>query len=195
MTCRLFSLRYPPAVRTYLLALAPLVGLAQAGEAEPVLRRADVHVVMQPAGACDVAMKIVLDGAGPIDHRLAARDDARVVLGRLRGATQTQDIGAIGATRSLVLEPSSTEYEIAYTVTQPSAGHRCPLWVPAAPADGVSRDVRITVALPPGTEARGTMPAFDWEGGIGTASLRSCACPSPAVANRRHWISLPPSTR
>ena len=49
--------------------------------------------------------------------------------------------------------------------------NRCPLWVPAAPADGVSRAVRISVALPPGMSAHSTMPAFTWAGSTGTTTL------------------------
>lgn len=171
MICRLISFQCLLAARTFLLVLALLAGFASPGAAEPVLQRADIHVVMQSADACDVTMRMVVDGAGPVDHRITASDDSQIVVAGVRGATQTQEIRAVGATRSLMLEPSSTEYEIAYTAAQPSAGHRCPLWVPAAPADGVSRRVRITVALPPGTEAHGTMPAFDWQEGIGTSTL------------------------
>jgi hypothetical protein len=64
-----------------------------------------------------------------------------------------------------------SEYELAYSVRQVAMQNRCPLWVPAAPADGVSRAVRISVALPPGMSARSTMPAFTWTGSTGAATL------------------------
>jgi hypothetical protein len=66
----------------------------------------------------------------------------------------------------------STTYALHYQVVQPAEGaFRCPLWLPTTPADGRSRAVRLTVTLPPGAQPSGTMPAFSWQDGVGSATL------------------------
>jgi hypothetical protein len=51
-------------------------------------------------------------------------------------------------------------------------GTRCPLLVPDAPADGVSREVVIDVRLSPGSRPiPGEFPALAWTGDSGRAAL------------------------
>lgn len=116
-------------------------------------------------------MKLSVSADGPVDHRIEIGDAAAIDLSAVRGARQLGAPQAIGRTRSLVLDPDPQEYEIAYSVRRSVAPDRCPLWVPAAPADGVSRAVRISVDLPAGSSARATMPAFTWSGAQGTTTL------------------------
>jgi hypothetical protein len=150
-------------------ALEPLMA-SQLSPATPVLRSADIRVVMRSADACDVTMTLAVEGGGAIDHRIEAAESTQVQLTSHRGATQMQAPRTIGRTRSLVLE-SASEYELAYSVRQQTLRDRCPLWVPAAPADGVSRAVRISIELPAGMAPAWTMPAFSWNGSTGTATL------------------------
>jgi hypothetical protein len=89
----------------------------------------------------------------------------------LRGARLLRQAHNIGRTRSLLLETESAEYELRYSVQRSAEQDKCPLWVPAAPADGVSRAVRIRVELPPGMSPRSTMPAFAWNAAGGETTL------------------------
>lgn len=126
---------------------------------------------MRAADACDVTMTLAVSGNSPIDHRIEAAGESSIHLSTVRGAGQPTAPRTIGRTLLLTLEPRAGEYEFAYTVQRLRSPYRCPLWVPAAPADGVSRQVRIGVELPVGTSARGTMPAFTWKGTMGTTTL------------------------
>ena len=139
-------------------------------EAAPTLRSADIRIAIRSADVCDVTMTIHLDGGGAVDHRIEAAPDARIDLSAVRGARMVQEPGRVGRTQSLVLEPADAPYELSYSA-QGFASHRCPLWVPVAPADGVSRAVRLSVALFPGARPYSTMPAFAWNGSSGTATL------------------------
>jgi molybdate transport system substrate-binding protein len=152
-------------------ALEPLVAPQLSARAAPVLRSAEIRVAIHSADACDVAMTIGVESGGTIDHRIEATASTQIHLTSHRGARRVQPPQAIGRTRSLMLEVASREYELAYSVRQPAASHRCPLWVPAAPADGVSRAVRIRVELPAGMSPASTMPAFTWNESTGTATL------------------------
>jgi hypothetical protein len=158
------------------LAIAAIVLLMAfawptSASAAPVLRSADIRMVIRSADACEVTMTLAVEGGGPIDHRIEAREDSQITLGAVRGARQVSEPRTVGRTLSLVLETTTSEYSLSYSVQQPRAQNRCPLWVPAAPADGVSRGVRINVELPPGMTAGGTMPAFTWNRPIGTTTL------------------------
>ena len=139
--------------------------------AAPVLRAADIRVTIDADNVCQVTTTLTVDGGGAVDHRIEARDDTHIRLAGVRGARQAQDLRTIGRTQSLVLEPATGAYELAHAAERSPTDDRCPLWVPAAPADGVSRAVRISVELPPGMSARGTMPAFSWSGSTGTTTL------------------------
>jgi hypothetical protein len=43
--------------------------------------------------------------------------------------------------------------------------------VPVAPADGVSREVRLSVRVPAAASIGGTMPTFSWSGADGSVVL------------------------
>lgn len=141
------------------------------GYAAPVLRSADIRIVIDSSNTCTVTMMLTVDGGSALDHRIEAADDTRIDLSAVRGARQVQEPRTVGRTRSLIVETSPSAYEVAYTVQRPSGHDRCPLWVPAAPADGVSRAVRISVELPAGMSSRAAMPAFTWHGSTGTTTL------------------------
>ncbi len=144
---------------------------AERANAAPLLRSANIRVVLSALNACDVAMALVVEGGSPVDHRIEVVDGMHVDVSEIRGAQQVRAAEAIGRTRSLLLQTGSSEYELRYSVQRFAAEDKCPLWLPAAPADGVSRAVRIRVELPPGTSARSTMPAFTWNGTVGEATL------------------------
>lgn len=141
------------------------------GYAAPVLRSADIRIAIDATNTCTVTMMLTVDGGSALDHRIEAADDTRIDLSAVRGARHVQEPRPVGRTRSLIVETSPGAYEIAYSVQRPPGHDRCPLWVPAAPADGVSRAVRISVELPPGMSSRAAMPAFAWNGSTGTTTL------------------------
>lgn len=116
-------------------------------------------------------MRLAVEGTVALDHRIEVRDDTQIDLVGMRDARQVHDLRTVGRTRSLVLDAAPAGYEIAYSVQRSATDDRCPLWVPVSPADGRSRAVRISVELPPGMSARGTMPAFTWSGSTGTTTL------------------------
>jgi hypothetical protein len=141
------------------------------GYGAPVLRSADIRIAIDSSNTCTVTMTLTVDGGGALDHRIAAVDDTRIDLSGVRGARQLQELRTVDRTHSLILDAPPSAYEVAYSVQRPVGQDRCPLWVPAAPADGVSRAVRISVELPPGMSSRSTMPAFTWTGSTGTTTL------------------------
>jgi hypothetical protein len=158
------------------LAIAAIVllmafGWPTSASAAPVLRSADIRIVIRSADACEVTMTLAVEGGGPIDHRIEALENSRIDLVAVRGARQVAEPRTVGRTLSLVLETTTSEYAVTYSAQRPGAQNRCPLWVPAAPADGMSRAVRISVELPPGMTAGGTMPAFTWNRQTGTTTL------------------------
>jgi hypothetical protein len=161
-------------LRPVACTVAALLAVAwpASSQAAPVLRSADIRIVIRTADTCDVSMAFAVTDGGVLDHRIRVPDDhTSVDLQSIRGARAVQESRAIGRTRSLVLETGSQPYELAYSVRKTHTEDRCPLWVPAAPADGVSRAVRISVELPAGMVAAGTLPAFRWNGGTGIATL------------------------
>jgi hypothetical protein len=150
-----------------------LLGLAAPvlAAATPVLRSADIRMLMRSDDACDVTVTVAIDGGSPIDHRIEAADGSRIELSAVRGAIHSAPPQRVGRTLSLILEPHAQEYEFAYTVQRLAARYRCPVWVPAMAADGRSRQVRISVELPPATSAGTTMPTLTWEGTSGSTTL------------------------
>jgi hypothetical protein len=156
----------PVSLCAVLLAL-----LSPPVDAAPVLRSADIRIVIRSADACDVRMILAVDGATAIDHRIEAVEGSQIDLTDIHGARQVQPPRPIGRTLSLILEAGAADYELAYSVQRSGGQGRCPLWVPAAPADGVSRAVRVAVDLPSGMSSRGTMPALAWHGPRGTTTL------------------------
>ena len=114
-------------------------------------------------------MTLTVDGAREIDHRVETFGSGSVNLVDVRGASQAGGLRAIGRTQSLVLRPDETTYGFRYSASQ-LAG-RCPIWLPAVPTDGRSREVRIRIQLPPGSTPGRSMPAFDWAGTQGATRL------------------------
>ena len=152
---------------------AVFLGLARPvpADAVSVLRSADIRIVMRSADACDVTMTLAVDGSSLIDHRIEAADESRIELSAVQGAIQPAAPQRVGRTLSLILEPHTREYELAYTVERLASQYRCPVWVPAVPADGRSRQVRISVELPSATSAGTTMPLLTWQGTSGSTML------------------------
>jgi len=146
--------------------------IASAAIAAPVLRNADVHITVTSPTSCEVRIALTVDGIREIDHRVDAAAASRTELIETRGAQRVGEVRAIGRTQSLVLRPDQPAYEFSYRVRQPEdLRDRCPIWLPAVPADGRSRAVRLQVELPPGTRPGGSMPAFAWSGNQGSARL------------------------
>lgn len=148
------------------LALAPGWSIAA-----PVVTDADVRVTFLSPTSCTVALALHVEG-DIVEHRIERADGAEVELLDVSGARRVGDAEDVGRTRALVLEPAVDRYSLTYRVTQPSnrAG-RCPLWIPTVPTTGRGRTVHITVQVPRGATARGTMPSFAWAGDEGTATI------------------------
>jgi hypothetical protein len=140
--------------------------------APAVLRSAEVQIDMTAPTACAVVLTVAIDGVqGAVEHRLEMLDGATVTpVDSLSAATDPPR--DIGRTRALTVRPAAPSYSLRYRVTQPPSGaFRCPLWLPTTPTDGRSRAVRLRVQLPRGARPAGTMPAFAWNAGVGTATL------------------------
>jgi hypothetical protein len=140
--------------------------------AAPVLRSADISVTLVSPGECGVVMSLRVDDGDRVEHRLAIVGETHVDRVAIVGATEVEPARDIGRTRALVLRPERPTYELRYRVVRVrSLEGRCPLWLPAVPADGVSRGVRLRVDLPAGAVAGGSMPALRWDGGRGTTAM------------------------
>jgi hypothetical protein len=142
--------------------------------AAPVLRSAEVQVAFASADACEVHMTLAIDGASEVEHRLDAWPMGRdgVDLLEVQGAESSGDLRAIGRTLALVVRPSRAAYALRYR-TKPSTAraHRCPLWLPAIPTDGLSRSISLRVEIPPTAVPGRAMPALRWTGSAGVATL------------------------
>jgi hypothetical protein len=140
--------------------------------APAVLRSADVRIIMTAPSACEVVLSVALDALpASVEHRLELLDGATVTLVG-SGSAATDPPHDVGRTRALTVRPTAPSYTLSYHVRQPPSGvFRCPLWLPTTPADGRSRAVRLSVRVPDGARPAGTMPAFAWSGGVGTATL------------------------
>jgi hypothetical protein len=157
-----------------------LVTARPALSATPVLRAADARIIIASRTSCDVRLSVTIDGAREVEHRLAiAAGDRRQFL-NVEGATLVEPIRDVGATMSLRLRPTDASYVLSYSVQHQEplrigfldpVRDRCPIWLPTIPTDGRSRAVRMTIELPPGNTAGATMPAFTWNGTVGTATL------------------------
>lgn len=140
-----------------------VVGLAVPAVAAPVLTSADARIAFVAPNVCEVTLTLAVGGAPAIEHRLEALAGSHTELLEVRGGAHDDEVREIGRTRALVIRPSGARYALRYRVTQPAdRPHRCPLWLPTAPADGLTRNVRLSVALPAGTRASATMPSFAW---------------------------------
>jgi hypothetical protein len=148
-----------------------LVAAAAAATAAPLVRRAEARVEFASPTSCTVDLTIAVD-AGEVEHRLDAARGSRIELIEVRGADTVRGPADIGQTKALVLRPVSQDYTLRYTVEQPpERAGRCPLWIPTVPTEGRGQAVRIVARIPPGATAVGTMPAFTWSGGEGTATI------------------------
>ena len=138
----------------------------------PVLASADARIRIESPTACSVELAVTVEGASQVEHRVEAVEGSRVELLQVSGAAQVGDPRRVGHTLSLVVTPAQPAYTLHYRVQQPdSRRDRCPLWLPAVPADGQSRNVRLTVQLPGGATPGGTMPGFVWSGDRGETTL------------------------
>jgi hypothetical protein len=152
--------------------LGALTCAPEAACAAPVLRAAEARIEFQSPTACTVELALSVDGAAEVEHRVEVVDGARVELIALHGATAAGAPRMVGRTRALVLRPDAATYTLRYAVEQPaSRASRCPLWVPSVPADGRSQSVRLSVRLPAGALAAGTMPGLAWSANEGAVTL------------------------
>lgn len=117
-------------------------------------------------------MRLMVDDAADVDHRIEILEGAHVELVGIHGAQQVDNVRTIGRTLSLVLRSEQAPYEFSYRAAEPtSAAHRCPIWLPTVPTDGRSRAVRLQLDLPPDNAPGTSMPPFAWNGTHGVATL------------------------
>ena len=154
------------------LIAACVLMISSALRAAPVLRSADLKIIVTSPTTCEVTIALVIEGGLDVDHRIEAFEGSRVELGAIRGARQVDAVRAIGRTQSLVLRPDAGSYEFSYRAQQPAGRtDRCPIWLPVVPTDGRSRAVHLEVNLPAGVNPGASMPAFTWTGARGAATL------------------------
>ena len=159
-------------VSAALCLLAPVMAPTAALGA-PVLASADARIRIESPTACAVELAVTVEGASQVEHRVEAVEGSRVELLQVtRRGCRLAEPRRVGRTLSLVVTPGQPAYTLRYHVQQPdSRRDRCPLWLPAVPADGRSRNVRLTVQLPAGATPGGTMPGFVWTGDRGETTL------------------------
>lgn len=160
--------------------------------AAPVLTAAEARIVFTAPETCEVALTLAVTGASDIEHRLETLAGSRTELLDVRGGAPVGDVRAIGRTQALVIHAADASYTLRYRVVQASdRAYRCPIWLPTAPADGRSRAVHLSVAVPAGTSANGTMPSFAWTGPEGAATLGHLPAfvivPFAAAGTARPW--------
>jgi hypothetical protein len=149
------------------------LSLGAVANAAPVLRAADVRVVITAPTLCEVWMRLTTQGAREIEHRIEAFEGSHIELVGVSAAPRVGQVRTIGRTLSLVIETADSPYELRYRVQQaPARRDRCPLWLPAVATDGQSRAVQIQVELPANAVAGSSMPALAWTGNSGSTSLR-----------------------
>jgi hypothetical protein len=154
------------------LAAVLVLATSPAVRTAPVLRSAVVEIRFVSPAICQVALTSAVDGATTVEHRIEIASGTQVELVNLRGGSMQGPPADVGRTRALIVRPAGREYTLDYRVSlPPDRAHRCPLWLPAAPADGRTRSVRIDVAIPEGTSPAGTMPALAWTGALGTTTV------------------------
>jgi hypothetical protein len=117
-------------------------------------------------------MRLSIEGVHVVEHRIEAFEGSQVTLLSVTNASLVGDPATKGSTRSLILQPGSSPYEIVYAVRQTSSrSERCPLWLPTIPTDGRSRGVALHVQLPDATLPGRSMPLLHWTGTSGTTTL------------------------
>jgi hypothetical protein len=141
--------------------------------AAPVLRSADIRIIITSPTSCEVAMTLSVDGTSDVDHWIQAFGGSRIDLLAVAGAQQISGVRVQGRTQSLLLRPAGTAYALQYRVAvNDTRAYRCPMWVPAVPTDGRSRAIRMQVDLPAASSpSGGSMPAFAWTGAQGSTTL------------------------
>jgi hypothetical protein len=139
------------------------------------LRDARVTVVFSSAG-CDVTSRFVVDTSEPevVDHHVMLSSDAMprfVVLGAIAG--QASVVGRTARVPMSLTGSGRNEYSVRYSIALPLAARdRCPMLVPGAPTDGVTRGVRLEVEVPAGaSRLPGEFPAFAWDGARGAVAI------------------------
>lgn len=142
-------------------------------DAAPVLREAAVDVAITSPTTCDVTMTVTIDGAAEVEHRIqsfGSPEDVQLI--SIGQAGQVGAIRAVGRTQALVLRPQGDAYRVSYRVRQTAErATRCPIWLPTVPTDGRSRAVRLRVTLPADAVPGSSMPALQWAGRTGSATL------------------------
>jgi hypothetical protein len=165
-----------PAHRSIVISLAIVCVVASPvrGGAATV-REAQIAIAFL-AGACDVTARFVVDTAEPswIDHivmLVSGEAPAFAVTGAV--AAPVQIVGRTAKLPVSLVGSGRNEYKVQYRYAVPPApGDRCALVVPAAPSDGQSRAVRITVTLPPDTALLpDSFPALTWNDRTGQVDL------------------------
>jgi hypothetical protein len=139
------------------------------------VRDAGISVVFSARG-CDVTSRFVLDTSQPeiVEHRLmlsGGEPPDFVVLGAVGGRAEI--VGRTARLPISITGAGRNEYHVRYSASPPGgAPDRCPLLVPSAPTDGLTRAVRIDVEVPVGTRRLpGEFPAFTWTGRRGAVSI------------------------
>ena len=150
--------------------LAPL-----GATAAPVLTSAEAQVRFLAPLECEVTLTVAITGAtADIEHRLELLERASFELRGLERAAIGRAPHHFGRTSGVFVTPATAgaPYVMRYRVLQaPSRPGRCPIWLPTVTTDGRSREVRLTIDIPDGHVASGTMPTFAWRGTHGTAVL------------------------
>ena len=148
-------------------------GVATLAEGAAVLREAAVDIVITSPTSCEVKMTLTVDGAAEIEHRIESfGSSSDVQLVDIGQAGQVGQLRTVGRTQSLVLRPHGGAFSVRYRVQQTAERTgRCPIWLPTVPTDGRSRAVRLRMTLPTDAVPGSSMPAFQWEGRAGSATL------------------------
>jgi hypothetical protein len=160
----------------------PLVAVtfaAASADARPTLRDADLRVTWIDAVQCEAVIALRIDTEAPavVDHRAIVYAGGRIDLAGVRGeGVEAGAVRTIGTTESIGVRlprAGAFSYAIAYRASQAEAwAYRCPVWLPIAASDGVSRSVRISVEMPPGATPVGArLPRLAWSGARGEATL------------------------
>lgn len=162
----------PAAARMLALACTALVYPSSLNAA--TLKSMHAAVTIAGGQACEVeaAFELTSERADVVMHRLFVREPAEDASLTVTGA-QAGELARFGRTIVVPVRVHAgvTRYRARYRVMMP-ARHRCPLLVPDAPSDGVSREVLIDVRLAPGSQhLPGEFPALEWIGDSGRATL------------------------
>lgn len=142
-----------------------------------VLHEARIDITFHSARSCAVsaAYSVDLDAEPSLVHRLTLLDGATVHLDGVDGDVSAGAPEIDGRARLLHVTSRAqgvVTYRVRYRIEQPEAGaYRCPVWLPAAPTDGRTQAVLLTVAVPGEEPPAGAFPAFGWDGPRGSARL------------------------